>query len=172
MDQSTEEKIQAEPPFLPFQTALLKEVSDSSQDVLLETVDQELYNLSYTCLLIPRFPSHQLKGDLADYLPQWLQQICISFGWRLEFITVNPEYFQWAILVPPSTPPGRFMQQIRNDTSSMILSSFGHIRKENLSNDFWAGGYLVVLGTRPHPEEMIHQYIRLTRHQQGLTTLY
>jgi REP element-mobilizing transposase RayT len=141
------------------------------EGVLLEPVYPESYDLSYTCLLLPRFPSHQLKGDLANYLPQWLQQVCISFGWRLEFVNVDPEYFQWSISVLPATPPGRFMQQIRYDTSELILSHFGRIKQENLSNDFWAPGYLVVLGTRPHPREMVEQYIRLTRRQQGLNTL-
>ena len=139
--------------------------------VVLEPVYPESYDLSYTCLLIPRFPSHQIKGDLANYLPQWLQQICISFGWRIEFVAVELDYFQWSISVLPATPPNRFMQQIRYDTSEMILSNFGRIKQENLSNDFWAPGYLVVLGTRPHPKEMIEQYIRLTRRQQGLNTL-
>lgn len=141
------------------------------EGVLLEPVYPESYDLSYTCLLLPRFPSHQLKGDLANYLPQWLQQVCISFGWRLEFVNVDPDYFQWSISVLPATPPGRFMQQIRYDTSELILSHFGRIKQENLSNDFWAPGYLVVLGTRPHPREMVEQYIRLTRRQQGLNTL-
>jgi REP element-mobilizing transposase RayT len=139
--------------------------------VLLELIHPESYDLSYTCLLIPRFPAHQLKGDLANYLPQWLQQVCISFGWRLEFVTVDPNFLQWSISVLPATPPGRFMQQIRYDTSALILSNFGRIKQENLSNDFWAPGYLVVLGTRPHPKEMVEQYIRLTRRQQGLITL-
>src|SRR3972149_4344646 len=130
MDQSTEDKLKTLPSFSLFQTDE-KEVSDSKQDISLEPVYPELYSLSYTCLLIPRFPSHQLRGDLADYLPQWLQQICISYGWRLEFITVDPASFQWAILVPPSTHVGHFMQQIRYDISKMILSNFGHIRKEN-----------------------------------------
>lgn len=141
------------------------------EGVLLEPVYPESYDLSYTCLLIPRFPAHQLKGDIANYLPQWLQQVCISFGWRLEFVNVDPGYFQWSISVLPATPPGRFMQQIRYDTSELILSHFGRIKQENLSNDFWAPGYLVVLGTRPHPKEMVEQYIRLTRRQQGLNTL-
>jgi REP element-mobilizing transposase RayT len=108
---------------------------------------------------------------LADLLPQWLQQVCISYGWSLEFITVHPDYFQWSIIVTPSTSPSFFMQRIRYETSRMILSHFGRIKRENLSNDFWAPGYLVVLGTRPHPEDMIRQYLRLTRSQQGLTTL-
>ena len=170
MDQSTQEKLKTTRSFPLFQTQE-KEVSDSNREILLEPIYPESYNLSYTCLLIPRFPAHQLKGDLAEYLHQWLQQISISFGWRLEFVTVLPDYFQWAICVPPSTPQSYFMQQIRSHTSELILSNFGHLRKENLSDDFWATGYLSVLGTRPHPEDMISQYIRLTRHQQGLITL-
>jgi REP element-mobilizing transposase RayT len=147
------------------------QVSDLNDEVVFEPVKSESYELSYSCLLIPRFPSHQLKGDLANYLPQWLQQICISYGWRLEFISAEYDYFQWALRVNVSVPPIQFMQAIRYETSKFILSNFGHIAKENLSNDFWAPGHLVVLGTRPHPKEMIAQYIRLTRRNQGLQTL-
>ena len=170
MDSSDRVDVKTTHSFSFFQTDESQETS-LKEGVLLEPVHSESYDLSYTCLLIPRFPSHQLKGDLADFLPQWLQQICISFGWRLEFVTVDPNYFQWSISVLPATPPGRFMQQIRYDTSALIMENFGRIKQENLSNDFWAPGYLVVLGTRPHPKEMVEQYIRLTRRQQGLNTL-
>jgi REP element-mobilizing transposase RayT len=173
MNQLAQEKIQTSLPLSSLSAKASKEseVLDSGQRVLLEPIYPDSYNLSYTCLLIPRFPAHQLKGDLADLLPQWLQQICISYGWRLEFITVNLDYLQWAVQVTPATSPGNFMQQIRYETSTMVFESFSRIKRENLANDFWAPGYLVVLGTRPHPEEMIHQYIRLTRRQQGLNTL-
>ncbi|MBM3179078.1 MAG: hypothetical protein FJZ86_01855 [Chloroflexi bacterium] len=170
MEKLTQDLIEA-PGFSSLFQTDERESADSNQDIELEVVNPDSYNLSYTCLLIPRFPSHQLKGDLADYLHQWLPQICISYSWRLEFIAIQPDYFQWAICVPPSTIRGHFMQQIRYDTSEMIFSNFGHIRSENLSNDFWAPGNLVVLGTRPHPEEMISQYIHLIRIQQGLNKL-
>ena len=148
-----------------------QEFLDLSENVILEPIQTESYDLSYSCLLIPRFPSHQLRGDLADYLPQWLQQICVSYSWRLEFTSAQINYFQWALRVNVSVPPIQFMQAIRYETSKFILSNFGHIARENLSNDFWAPGHLVVLGTRPHPVEMIEQYIRLTRRHQGLHTL-
>ena len=140
---------------------------NSNDNILLVPIDPESYDLSYTCLLIPRLPSHQLKADLAEHLPRWLQQICASYNWQIEFITVNPDYFQWGLRVVPSTLTGQFMQEIRNATSELILSTFEHIRNENSTNEFWASGYLVVLGTRPHPKEMIEQYIRLSRRQQG-----
>jgi REP element-mobilizing transposase RayT len=139
-------------------------------DVMLEPIYPESYDLSYTCLLIPRFPAHQLKDALADFLVERLQQICVMYNWRIEFITVNPDYFQWGVRVVPSTQTGQFMKEIRSRTSEFIMSTFEDFRSDNSTDDFWAPGYLVVLGTRPHPREMIEQYIRLSRRQQGFST--
>lgn len=133
--------------------------------VLLEPVYPESYDLSYTCLLIPRQPAQELKGDLADFLPKHLQEICASYNWRIEFINVKPDYFQWGLRVIPSTQTGQFMQEIRLKTSGLILSAFESIRAENADGEFWAQGYLVVLGARPLPKEMIEQFIRMTRRQ-------
>ena len=138
------------------------------ENVLLEPITPESYDLSYTCLIIPRFPSHILRGDIAVHLPKWLQQICISYGWRLGFTNVHEEYFQWAIRVSPSVPPGYFMQVIRHETSKFTFDHFARFKKENLMNDFWAPGYLVILGMRPHPPQMVEQFTRLTRRQQGI----
>jgi hypothetical protein len=62
---------------------------DSIDKIFLEYINPDSYELSYTCLLIPRLPSCQLHGDLAERLPQWMQQICTSHKWRLEFLTVQ-----------------------------------------------------------------------------------
>lgn len=140
----------------------------SSDTVVLEPVYHESYDLSYTCLLIPH-PNHPLMDDLAEHLPQWLKQICFTFNWQIEFITVHPEYFQWGLRVIPSVQTGQFMQEIRQQTSKLIFEAFEQIRSNNPNGDFWAPGYLVVLGTRPHPKEMIEQYIRLSRRQHKIS---
>lgn len=137
-------------------------------DITLEPLNQDAYDLSYTCLLIPRFPGHELKGDMKRYLPDWLQQICVSYGWRLEFESIQSDYMQWALRVPPSTPPGHIMQVFRQETSSFILSNFPRFKNDNLGGDFWAPGYLIITGVRPHPTDMIRQFINSTRRQQGL----
>jgi REP element-mobilizing transposase RayT len=137
-------------------------------DVVLEPVSPRPYDLSYVCLLIPRFDSHYLVGDIVEHLYRRMQQICVSFGWRLDFVTVRPEYLQWILRVPATTPPSQFMRTIRQQTSHCIFENFPRMKRENLSKDFWAPGYLVIVGTRPHPPEMIREYIRLTRQQQGI----
>lgn len=144
-------------------------VVGSDTGVVLEPVaSRKPYDLSYACLLIPRFSSHYLIGDIAESLRGWMQQICISFAWRLEDISVRPEYMQWVLYVPAATPPSRCIRTIRDQTTRQIFEDFPHIRRENLSKDFWAPGYLVLVGPTPHPPEMINEYIRLTRQQQGI----
>ena len=142
--------------------------SDTGAEIVLEPVSPRPYDLSYACLLIPRFNSHYLIGDLVDYLYKWMEQISVSFGWRLDFIAVRPDYLQWILRVSATTPPSQFMRAIRQQTSRYIFESFPRIKRENLSKDFWAPGYLVIVGTRPHPPEMVREYIRLTRQQQGI----
>src|SRR5512142_3323014 len=137
--------------------------------VVLEPVaSRQPYDLSYACLLIPRFNSHYLIGDIAESLRDWMHRICISFTWRLEDIWVRPEYMQWVLYVPAATPPSRCIRTVREHTSRLIFEDFPHIRRENLSKDLWAPGYLVLIGPTPLPPEMIYEFISLTRQQQGI----
>lgn len=139
--------------------------------VVLEPIHSQSYDLSYNCLLIPRFPAHKIKGDLSDLLPQWLQQVCVSYGWRLEFVTVHPDYMQWSVAMNASVTAAHLVHTVRTETSKLILSNFGRIAREVLSDDFWAPGHIVVLGSTPHPREMISQYIHLIRRRQGFDSL-
>jgi putative transposase len=136
--------------------------------VVWEQVSRQPYDLSYACLLIPRFSSHYLIGDIAENLREWMRQICVSFSWRLDNIFIRPEYMQWILYVPAATPPSRCIRAIREETSRRIFEDFPHIRRENISKDFWAPGYLVLVGPTPHSRDMINEYIRLTRQHQGI----
>lgn len=135
--------------------------------VVLEPFSRRPYDLSYACLVIPRFSTHRLHGDVVETLRTNMHQICLSFGWRLDFIMVRPEYLQWVISAPATTPPSRSIRTIRELTSKKIFEDFPHYKEDNLGEDFWAPGYLVLVGPTPHPPEIIIEFIRLTRQQQG-----
>lgn len=136
---------------------------------VLEPASPGLYQLNYACLLVPRFSSHYLTGDLAARLSEWLPNICIAFGWRLEFQAVRPEYMQWVVSVPPNTSPGYLMRIIRQQTSEKIFAEFPRMKRENPSGDFWAPGYLIMGGTQPHPPQLVKDYIKQTRDRQGIS---
>jgi REP element-mobilizing transposase RayT len=143
--------------------------ADASRRAQFEPISAGMYHLTYACLLVPRFTSHYLTGDLADRLAEWLPKICIAFGWRLEFLAVRPEYLQWVVNVQPNTSPGYLMKVMRQHTSEKIFTDFLRIRKENPSGDFWAPGYLIMGGTQPHPPQLVKDYIKQTRERQGVS---
>ncbi len=142
-------------------------ITEVASRVMLEPIIPGLYNLPYACLLLPRFSSHYLTGDISDRLSEWLPQICIAFGWRLEYLAVRPEYMQWVTNVPPSTSPGYLMRIMRQQLSEKIFVEFPRLKKENPSGDFWAPGYLIMGGTQPHPPQLVKTYIKDTRTRQG-----
>ncbi len=141
--------------------------TEAARKIQLEPTTAGLYHLTYACLLVPRFSSHYLTGDLADALSEWLPNICVAFGWRLEFLAVRPEYLQWVVNVQPNTSPGYLMRIMRQQTSEKVFSDFTRLKKENPSGDFWAPGYLIMGGTQPHPPQLVRDYIRQTRQRQG-----
>jgi len=143
-------------------------VDIDDEEIILESLEQNPYEVSYTCLLLPKIGSHYLMGDIADRLHAMLKQICISFGWHLEFLSVKPDYLHWAMRVPPSTSTTYVIHVVREQTSMQIFAEFPRIKRENQSDDFWAPGYLIFWGAQPHPVEVIQRYIRQTRRQQGI----
>jgi REP-associated tyrosine transposase len=129
---------------------------------------QYLAEISYSCLLIPRFPDHYLTGDINELLVEWMRQICISFGWRLDAIIVRPGYLQWVKTVPLTVNPAQFMRLTRQHTSQKIFDDFPHYKRKNMSGDFWAPGHYIAPGSQLLSLESISSFTLMTRKQQGI----
>jgi REP element-mobilizing transposase RayT/CheY-like chemotaxis protein len=146
-----------------------RQLPEVGRKIVLEPVSPAVYNLDYACLLVPRFPHHHMTGDLLDRLGEWVPQICIAFGLRLEYISVRPDYLQWIVNVPPATSPAYLMRILRQHTSENIFAEFPRFKKDNPSGDFWAPGYLIMGGSQPPPAQLIKDFISQTRQRQGFT---
>jgi REP element-mobilizing transposase RayT len=147
-------------------------ITEVAGKMLIESASPSMAQLNYACLLVPRFTAHYMTGDLADYLSKWMPDICIAFGWRLEFLAVRPDYLQWVVNVTPNTSPGYLMRIMRQQTSEKIFSEFPRLRRDNPSGDFWAPGYLIMGGLQPHPQQLVKDYIKQTRQRQGISQPY
>ncbi len=145
--------------------------NEPGRKIILEPVSASVYNLDYACLLVPRFTHHHLVGDLSDCLSEWVHEICIAFGWRLEYMSVRPEHMLWIVNVPPATSPGYLMRILRQHTSEKIFTDFPRFKKENPSGDFWAPGYLIMGGSQPPPVQLIKDFIAQTRQRQGISQI-
>lgn len=133
----------------------------------LEPVSAAVSNIVYSSILIPRMPSHYLAGDLSIRLGEWLPELCIAFGWRLEQIAVRPDHLLWLVKMPPTTSPSYMMRVLRQQTSRRIFEEFPVVARQNPSGDFWAPGYLVMSGDTPPPPQVVMEFIQQTRLSQS-----
>jgi REP element-mobilizing transposase RayT/DNA-binding NarL/FixJ family response regulator len=138
------------------------------EQIEVEPVSPSMYNLTYACVLIPRFLDHHLTGDVAERLTDWITHLCVAFGWRLEQLSIRPEYIQWMVNVPPNTSPGYLMRTIREHTSRRMFVEFPTMEQDNPAGDFWAPGYLVLGTPQPPPAVLIQEFMENTRSRQGL----
>jgi CheY-like chemotaxis protein/REP element-mobilizing transposase RayT len=135
-----------------------------------EPVSPTLSHLSYTALLLPRFPQHALVGELCEELGVWVPQLCLAFGWRLEGLAIRPDTLQFTLQVAPSVSPGNVVRILRQRTSQRIFSRFPELKELNPSGDFWAPGYLIISGSVPPQPNLLHDYVAQTRRRQGLAS--
>lgn len=137
-------------------------------DLQAAPLTQASSELTYVCLLIPRFSDHYLVGDITEALVEWMKQVCISYGWRLDAISVRPGYLQWIMIVPLNANPAQFMRLIRQHTSEKIFDEFPRYKQKNLSGQFWAPGNFVVAGNQLQTPEIVNAFILQTRRHQGI----
>ena len=147
-------------------TNLIGEIQ-TSKTVRIENT--KMYNLNYTCVLIPRLPQHTLTGDLGRRMSEWLQIIHMAFGWRLSHLAVRPSYLLWISDVPPKTSAANLIKTVRKQTSGWIFLEFPLMGKENPAGEFWAPGYMAKTTGQPPSAEELQAYLQNTRSRQGIT---
>ena len=134
----------------------------------LEPESASYSDITYACVMIPRMPKHHLVGDLTRLLEEWMFELCVSFDWRLEQLSIRPGYLQWMVRVHSATAPRFLMQITSRITSQRIFEHFKHFRDENPSGEFWAPGWLVITGEKLPPPQMVQEFIQKTRERQGV----
>jgi REP element-mobilizing transposase RayT len=134
----------------------------------LEPESASFASITFACVMIPRMPRQHLVSELAKLLEAWMFELCVSFDWRLEQLSIRPDYMQWMVRVHSATAPRFLMQITSRITSQRVFEHFKHFRDENPSGEFWAPGWLVITGEKLPPPSMVQEFIRKTRERQGV----
>ncbi len=133
-----------------------------------EFIPDALYDLTYTFLMIPRFSTHRLKTDETATIKEFIKNLHLSYGWRLELLDMQPEYLRWASSFPPNIAPSSHLEMIRKGTSKQLFEDIPGYKKENLSGDYWAPGYIIVEGKNSISTQLVSDYIIHNRQKHGI----
>lgn len=143
------------------------EISTVAQQFGFDPVSPALFNLTYSCVIVPRFPHHYLTGQVAQKMAEWMPLFCTAYGWRLEHLAIRPQFLQWMVNVSPNTSPSEIVDTIRAQTSQRLFDNFPKVEEEAVAGDFWAPGYLIMSGRKPPPAILVNDFIHQTRIRQG-----
>ena len=125
--------------------------------------------LLFSYLFIPRFPSHQLRGDISFQLSVWLPQMCVAYAWRLEHFEINENFLRWTIEISSKHSPKSVAKIMAKQLSKRIFAEFSSLKNENPSRQFWVPKPLILSGDHIS-KETIDIYMRETRAAQGISS--
>lgn len=128
----------------------------------------EWHIVNYACLLIPRMPRQKIIGSVRARLEHWIRDIAIASGWRLDYLTIRPEYFHWIASAPPNLAPLTILRQVESHTSKLIFQEFPHFALENPFQYFWAPGYVLASEFDPFTPAVIEGFTDHIRQAQGV----
>jgi len=124
-------------------------------------------NQIFTCILIPRQVNQILEGELGRALERSLLQVCISSGWKLRNIKINPQALQFTVEVASNISAGYLVRVLRQQTTLFVTETFPQYNLQG-TGDFWAPGFLIASGAKSPAPHLLENFIRQTRRRQGL----
>lgn len=146
---------------LPHQTPLQPEATKLNQPVKHTTPDskqpahldespdagrERLQTITF--YLVPRLPHHYILGDLPHNLRNWVPQICKDLRWRLDSLSIRPDYLRWTLHHFPEYAIPGMLKIMRAETSELIFNQFPDLNKDNDSGDYWSVSHLIDKGNQ------------------------
>ena len=109
------------------------------------------------------------KRYLRQRFDQWISQLCLAFSWRLIYLAAKNDHLVWSLQMHPHNSPADMVLRVRQTTSQRIFQEFPHLKINELAEDFWAPGYLVITGSQLPTSPTVQSYLRRVRSWQGTT---
>lgn len=125
--------------------------------------------LSYTMVLIPRFPEHHLSGAFASLLRQWTERYGLAWDWRIKDLKVEDSYLLLRVSLDAEVAPAEALSRLQAHLSERILAHFPTLGRELPSGRFWAPQEWLFSGPPPGPDRLKSILVQ-TRRAQGVTS--
>ncbi len=128
-----------------------------------------LYALSYTYLIIPKFASTRLSGDLQSRLAEWISFQALTHDWRITGLHIEPDHLEISLDCAPSEAPEKVIKALMQNTAEKAMAEFPRLAAEHSKrvSSFWAQGYYVVAPGRRLTADEIRAFIDYQRQEQN-----
>lgn len=143
-----------------------------SQEQQIENIQPDELLFRYNFILIPRNPDRFITRPFAEVLNQYLPQIHKENNWEFISISTRPQYLMWSAAFPLSVPVCEVAAEVRAVTNERLFSRFPELLESYPNANFWAAGYLAISGANSPSNQLVRDYIELTKQVSLLSTSF
>lgn len=117
----------------------------------------------YHCVIIPQSPRHFLTRELGEHTAAILRRHHQMNGWELSHMTIRPQYAMWTVNLPVSVDPVKLVEDIKDETTEMLLTLNPAENSLSEGESFWAAGYWILSGQHPPSGSLIKQFLNFNK---------
>ncbi|MGA9531120.1 MAG: response regulator [Anaerolineales bacterium] len=134
-----------------------------------EVSDEPAGSLSYTMVLVPRFPEHHLTGAFASLLRRWTDRFGLAWDWHVHTLEIENSYLLLHLSLPGDIAPAAALSRLQAHLSDRILNHFPTLGRELPSGRFWAPQEWLFSGSPPS-RARLRALVMETRRAQGVVS--
>lgn len=114
----------------------------------------------YHCVIVPNSPHYFLTREMGEQSASLIRRHHQMNGWQLLRLTIRPQYALWTVNLPVSIDPVKVVEEIKAETSELLLSAHSDEMQTQEGQSFWAAGYWILSGQHPPSGNLIRQFLK------------
>lgn len=118
-----------------------------------------VYNINYHFVWCPKYRKNILRGEIRKSLKDILETICLSKGWKLLELQIQPDHIHIFLSSPPYESPTGIIKVLKGTSAIQIFKKYSKLRKELRKGHIWSPSYYVGTAGKV-TEETIKKYIQ------------
>jgi putative transposase len=119
-----------------------------------------VYDTRYHIVWAPKYRKWILRGDLRDFVEQYIKEIAISNDFEIEEMQIAEDHVHIFLGFPPKYSISNVVKRLKGASARAIFESYPEVKRELWGGEFWEDGYFARTVGDKVTKDMIKKYIK------------
>ena len=101
------------------------------------------YKLGYHLIWCPKYRKAVLTGETAAGLETELRRLCLSNGWEIYSLSIQPDHVHLFLSAPPAIAPSLIANTLKGASARTLFKQFPAIKQELWDGHLWSRSFYV-----------------------------
>jgi putative transposase len=119
-----------------------------------------VYDTRYHIVWAPKYRKWILRGDLRDFVEQYIKEIAISNDFEIEEMQIAEDHVHIFLGFPPKYSISNVVKRLKGASARAIFERYPEVKRELWGGEFWEDGYFARTVGDKVTKDMIKKYIK------------